>query len=93
MSMSCYKSNINNPMGNFMPFDSRSRQPVCVADTAFDYPVTFHTMPVTESYQDSTAFAHFLFPNPARCRESGYLCMTNADRTVNLDRIIYQPLK
>jgi hypothetical protein len=103
--MSCYKPNINNPMGNFLPFDDRKREPTCIVparenldnlvkysdivDDSFKY--HFNPQPVTNSYPDTTAFAKFLFPDPARCRDTGYLCRTNADSTLNLDRLAYLP--
>ncbi len=99
----CYKPNINNPMGNFLPFDDRTREPVCnvlfkehldnllksgeVVDDTLQY--KFNPQPVTSSYPDTTGFAKFLFPDPARCRETGYLCKTNAASTLNLNRIVY----
>jgi len=90
----CYQTNILNPMKNFMPFDNRTREGACnnteKLENTFNIPRAY-TMPVTTSYADSTAFANFLFPNPARCRETGYLCVTNADETKNLDRLAYYP--
>ena len=32
-------------------------------------------MSVTTSAADTVGFANFLFPNPARCRETGYMCV------------------
>ena len=101
----CYNPNINNPMGNFMPFDERDRMAVCkvpykenlnnllkpsdlVDDT---FKLNFNTNPVTTSYPDITGFANYLFPDPARCRSTGYLCRTNAGKTFNLDRLGYTP--
>lgn len=103
MNNNCYKPNIYNPMGNFLPFDSRIRQPVCnvsnkesidnlvsnVVDDSYKY--NFNAQPVTNAYPDTTAFAKFLFPDPARCRDTGYMCKTNADSTLNLDRLAYFP--
>ncbi len=103
MNNNCYKPNINNPMGNFLPFDNRTRQAVCnntikenidnlvsnVVDDSYKY--NFNTQPVTNAYPDTTAFAKFLFPDPARCRDTGYMCRTNADSTLNLDRLAYFP--
>lgn len=109
----CYAPSIVNPMMNFMPFDSRTREKACDIKTStsmvidgnnnnntttsattnnniFNIPRAY-TMPVTSSMNDSMAFANFLFPNPARCRETGYLCKTNADMTHNLDRFAYYP--
>jgi hypothetical protein len=34
-----------------------------------------------------TELAKYLFKDPARCRDTGYLCRTNADQTRNLDRL------
>ena len=100
LNNSCYNPNINNPMGNFLPFDRRDREPVCnvsnkehldnllkygdVVDDSFKY--NFNPQPVTTSYPDTTAFAKLLFPDPSRCRDTGYLCKTNVDKTKNLDR-------
>ena len=82
----CYSVNKYNPMGNFLPFDDRQRMSAC--DNNNLQPI-FYTNPVTKSYPDTTAFAKFLFPDPAKCRDTGYLCKTNADNTLNLDRTIY----
>ncbi len=101
MNNNCYKPNINNPMGNFMPFDNRLRGSVCdtnnketldnlvsnIVDDSYKY--NFNSQPVTNAYPDTTAFAKFLFPDPARCRDTGYLCKTNSDSTLNLDRLAY----
>ncbi len=101
MSDNCYQPNINNPMGNFMPFDKRDRPAVCdipalqhqqyltpkgeeFSDT---FKLNFNPNPVTTSYPDISALAKFLFKNPAECRETGYLCRTNAGETRNLDRM------
>jgi len=87
--MSCVNQTINNPMGNFLPFDNRKRQPACRESINQTGIQQFYTMPVTTSAPDTVGFANFLFPNPARCRETGYLCVTNADATYNLDRLAY----
>jgi hypothetical protein len=105
MSNNCYKPNINNPMGNFMPFDARDKMAVCnvsqkehlnnlvqssdLVDETFK--LNFNPNPVTTSYPDISGFANYLFPDPARCRSTGYLCKTNVDKTFNLDRIGYDP--
>ncbi len=105
MNNNCYKPNINNPMGNFLPFDNRQKEKVCnvssqehlnnlvsnanIVDDSFKY--NFNPQPVTNAYPDTTAFAKFLFPDPARCRDTGYLCKTNADSTLNLDRLAFYP--
>ena len=82
----CYTNNYN-PMGNFLPFDDRTRLEACTTSTTNN--MRFYTNPVTTSYPDTSGFAKFLFPNPAKCRDTGYLCKTNADSTLNLDRTIY----
>ncbi len=82
----CYNVNKYNPMCNFLPFDDRTRQSACVET---NNKLIFYTNPVTTSYPDTTAFAKFLFPDPAKCRDTGYLCKSNADSTLNLDRTIY----
>lgn len=105
MSNNCIKPNVNNPMGNFLPFDPRDRMAVCnvgqkehlnnllkssdLVDETFK--LNFNPNPVTTSYPDITGFAKYLFPDPARCRSTGYLCKTNADTTFNLDRLGYDP--
>lgn len=103
MSGHCYKPNENNPMGNFLPFDPRDKQPVCTVsvnehlkylntdntDNAFR--LNFNPNAVTTSYPDISGLAHFLFKAPARCRDTGYLCVTNADQTRNLDRMGFSP--
>jgi hypothetical protein len=103
MSDNCYKPNLYNPMGNFLPFDRRDRSDVCDVPIAkhysyltpkgeaFDdtFKLNFNPNPVTTSYPDSTGFAHYLFKDPSRCRDTGYLCVTNADQTRNLDRMGY----
>jgi hypothetical protein len=86
--MSCVNTT-TNPMGNFLPFDDRKREPACRDN--IKPTIHFYTMPVTTSAPDSVGFAHYLFPNSARCRETGYLCQTNADTTYNLDRLAYYP--
>ncbi len=100
MSDKCYKSTVFNPMGNFLPFDNRMREQACKDTIEKEknligsnynidetFPKIFYTMPVTTSYPDTTGFAKFLFPDPARCRDTGYLCMSNADSTINIDRM------
>jgi len=82
----CYNNEKYNPMGNFLPFDDRNRQKACDITNNSNI---FYTNPVTTSYPDTTGFAKFLFPDPGRCRETGYLCKTNADSTLNLDRKMY----
>ncbi len=105
MSDNCYKPNIYNPMGNFLPFDKRDRQAVCDVPIsehhnyltpkreAFDdtFKLNFNPNPVTTSYPDITGLAHYLFKDPSRCRDTGYLCVSNADQTRNLDRMGYNP--
>jgi hypothetical protein len=51
----------------------------------------FYTNPVTTSYPDSISLAKYLFADPARCRNTGYMCKINADSTLNLDRLAYYP--
>jgi hypothetical protein len=86
----CYKSTPNNIMMNFMPFDDRLRGPACKEKIENNTGIkNIYTMPVTTSIPDTMEFARFLFPNPARCRETGYLCVTNADSTLSLDRLAY----
>jgi hypothetical protein len=103
MSAFCYKPNKNNPMGNFLPFDDRTRPEVCnvPVDEHFKYlkgdkfdnafRLNFNPNAVTTSYPDITGFANYLFKDPARCRDTGYLCVTNADETRNLDRMGFSP--
>ena len=86
----CYNSTPSNPMMNFMPFDNRMRNPACVEKIENNTGIkNIYTMPVTTSAPDTIQFANFLFPNPARCRETGYLCVTKAERKLNLDRLAY----
>jgi hypothetical protein len=97
--MSCYKPNQNNPMGNFLPFDPRDKPAVCNVPSGeqfkflngdnFDsaFRLNFNPNPVTTSYPDITGLANYLFKDPARCRDTGYSCKTNADQTRNLDRM------
>ncbi len=105
MSENCYKPTINNPMGNHLPFSSPTKEKTC--DTPFsenlnllhqnlsNYDETFkhnfYTNPVTTSYPDSVSLAKYLFADPARCRNTGYMCKINADSTLNLDRLAYYP--
>lgn len=84
----CYNNNYN-PMGNFLPFDERTRTEACPTSTTNNMQHIFYTNPVTTSYPDTSGFAKFLFPDPSKCRDTGYLCKTNADSTLNLDRTIY----
>ncbi len=51
----------------------------------------FSTQPVTTSAPDTVEFAKFLYPDPARCRNTGYLCKSNVDTTINHDRMEYYP--
>ena len=37
-----------------------------------------------------TSFANFLFPNTSRCRETDYICKVTAEKSQNLDRIVYE---
>jgi hypothetical protein len=101
MSDNCYKPNINNPMGNFLPFDNRDKPAVCDVPISEYYQyltpngeafsdtfkLNFFSNSVTTSYPDITGLAKYLFKDPARCRDTGYLCRTNADQTRNLDRM------
>lgn len=103
MSNNCYKPSIYNPMGNFLPFDDRKREAVCDIPIKEHYNLliskgetydntfrlNFNPNAVTTSYPDITGFAKYLFNDPARCRDTGYLCRTNADQTRNLDRMGY----
>ncbi len=103
MSCYCYKPNKTNPMGNFLPFDPRDKPAVCEMpiDEHFKYlncnntdnafRLNFNPNAVTTSYPDMTGFANYLFKDPARCRNTGYLCVTNADETRNLDRMGFSP--
>jgi len=101
--MNCYKPNKNNPMGNFLPFDPRDKKQVCtvsmnehfkylnVDNTDHAFRLNFNPNAVTTSYPDISGLAKFLFKDPARCRDTGYLCVTNAGETRNLDRIGFSP--
>jgi hypothetical protein len=105
MSDNCYKPNIYNPMGNFLPFDDRNRSAVCnismnehynylmQKNETFDstFRLNFNPNAVTTSYPDITGFAKYLFKDPARCRDTGYLCRTDADQTKNVDRMGFNP--
>jgi hypothetical protein len=96
--------NKHNPMGNFLPFDNRDRPAVCDTPMTEHYKylnkndnfdntfrLNFNPNAVTTSYPDTTGLAHFLFSNPARCRDTGYLCRTDAGETRNLDRMGFNP--
>ena len=86
----CYKSNPNNPMMNFLPFDNRNRQSACLEKVENNNGIQgIYTMPVTTNVPDTIEFAKLLFPNPAKCRETGYLCYSTADNTMSLDRLAY----
>ena len=86
----CYKSNILNPMGNFLPFDSRMRGPVCQESIENTTGIErIYTMPVTTSAPDTMALAKFLFPNTAKCRDLGYVFVTEADTTIKIDKLAY----
>ncbi len=98
----CYKPSLMNPMGNFLPFDNRTRSAACdtnvnsnllpkneIADDSFKY--NFVTQPVTTSHPDTTGFAKFLFKDASECRDTGYLCRSNVDQTLNIDRLVYYP--
>ena len=88
----CTKNTIYNPQSNFMPFDSRTKQPACRENIENTTGIqNIYTMPVTTSAADTIGFANFLFPNPARCRETGYMCVVNVDSTYNLERLAYYP--
>ncbi len=100
MNNNCYIPTRENPMGNFLPFDKRDRPAVCDVSmnehykylgehNNFDntFRLNFNPNAVTTSYPDTTGLANFLFSNPARCRDTGYLCRTNAGETRNLDRM------
>ena len=80
-----------NPMNNFLPFDSRDKKTVVNTIVKSNPNDRTYQMPVTTSYPDTTAFAKFLFPNTSACRDTGYLCISNADSTVNTDRLAYYP--
>ena len=84
----CYSSK-SNPMGNFLPFDERNRLLGCNNNIKYTENNILYRLPVTTSIPDTVEFAKFLFPNPARCRETGYLCIVNAYSTYNLYRISY----
>ena len=86
----CTKNTIYNPQSNFMPFDNRDKAPACrELETNTTGIKNIYTMPVTTSSADTIEYAKFLFPNPARCRETGYMCVVNADSSQSLDRLVY----
>jgi len=88
----CNKQTIYNPMSNFMPFDNRTKNSACRENIENTTGIrNIYTMPVTTSAPDTISFARFLFPNPAKCRESGYSCIINTDTTRSLDRLSYYP--
>ena len=103
MNNNCYKPSIYNPMGNFLPFDDRKREAVCDVPINYHHSLliskgetydntfrlNFNPNAVTTSYPDISGFAKYLFNDPAKCRDTGYLCRTNADQTRNLDRMGY----
>jgi hypothetical protein len=47
----------------------------------------FYTQPETQVVNDSS-FAKFLYPNTSSCRDSGYICKSNAEGLKNYDRIV-----
>ena len=75
----CYQPNVNNPMGNFLPFDNRKRPEVCDVPISehHDYlmpknetfnetfKLNFNPNAVTTSYPDISGLAHYLFKDPA----------------------------
>lgn len=82
------QENIDNTSGNlqFPKIEDLGNRPFPKIE---DLGIHIYTMPVTTSVADSIGFANFLFPNPARCRETGYMCVATADCTKNLDRLAY----
>ena len=171
----CYKSNIYNPMMNYLPFDKTTKLPACLRTCLSTYNETYpfikpilctelaeevkywndqhttkleeitgipriYTMPVTTSAPDSIEFAKLLYGNTSIIRDNCYpinyndfliynnvdknikqllpevnqnllpevnqnllpemnqtiednkfFCKSNADNTVNLDRLSYYP--
>jgi hypothetical protein len=47
-----------------------------------------HFYKIPDNNQDS--FAKYLFPNTSICRDTGYLCKLEENRTRNLNRISYE---
>uniref|UniRef100_A0A6C0J5G9 Uncharacterized protein n=1 Tax=viral metagenome TaxID=1070528 RepID=A0A6C0J5G9_9ZZZZ len=48
----------------------------------------YETKTVTTVVNDQSAYAKFLFPNTARCRDDGYLCKINNDVSSRNDRSV-----
>lgn len=82
-----FSENLNLLYSNYMNKNNTNEQ--MNFDETFKY--NFNTNPVTTSYPDSIELAKYLFADPARCRNTGYLCKINADSTLNLDRLAYYP--
>ena len=51
----------------------------------------FYTQPVTTVVNNQTNFAKTLFPDTAKCRNTGYSCKINTDMSKKQDRTIILP--
>jgi len=49
----------------------------------------YQTNPVTTNINDQTQYAKFLFSNPSKCRDDGYLCKTNTDISKSKTRTVF----
>ena len=90
----CYSS-ILNPVGNYLPFDNMKRQSACInSNTINNIGIQqLYKMPVTNSYPDTTHFAHYLYRNQAECRDTSYICKKNAYDTIDVDKLQYYDMK
>ena len=91
----CYSS-LSNPMGNFLPFDSRSRKPACEINAINTGILPIYQKPVTTSYPDRSKFAKLLHPNTAICRDTGYQCRASINKSYKVEYYttkLYQELE
>jgi hypothetical protein len=89
----------DNPFNNPLPFVTRSSNPVNPNDlylkSSFnDIPTLvnpyFERHNITIPKNDQASFAKFLFPNPSKCRDTGYLCKIEESRGRVLNRVGFE---
>jgi hypothetical protein len=88
----------NNPMpfnlnqNNLNPTDFYSKSKFTEVDTlvAPYFERNIIQNPVKDIIPDQTSFAKYLFPNTAKCRDTGYLCKVEAINERQLNRLSFE---
>ena len=82
----CNESDINKKVYNFQGSMLRPNE-LYYTET---FNRNFNTNPVTQSSNDQTGFAKFLYPNTSQCRDDGYSCKINSSISKGNNRIVVQ---